>query len=172
MRVILLVVAIAFVMNGCLADRIKQRLYYLKTKDKYTMQKKAKASQKAKVVSSFNREEKSRVYKATVPARSVYKPSKVKRQEVEVEEIPINTKEVTKKSSVSQVKKSTPKKKRKSTASKKEKTAHKKRKTHSKKVKVIKEPYSLESDKQDPELLGPQTTLNANPLLEDGKDKI
>jgi len=105
---------VAFVMNGCLVDRIKQRMY-------------ARELMKQRQLKEVKTFEKPRLYKPS--------PSPLK-EESEIK--------VTKKAK--NVKKKIKRKKKKSAPKK-----------------VI-EPYSIEKDEADPELLGPQTTLKSNPL--------
>jgi len=121
---------IAFLLNGCIIDRIKKRLYVQRqiAKQKQETKKNNKLGQK-------------------VTSKKVYKPSKVS--------APIYTepKQETKKQRVYS----------------KSKRTVKKRKYVKKKVIIKPEPYSIEKNEADPELLGPQTTLKSNPLSKNEK---
>jgi hypothetical protein len=115
---------IAFLMNGCLVDRIKQRMYAKEVMKKQQL-KEVKTFQKPKLYTP-----------SPSPLTATQQPAK----------------KVVKKSNKSI-------KHKKSSA--KKTTTH----THKKRVKkAVIEPYSIEKDESDPELLGPQTTLKSNPL--------
>lgn len=129
LKIILSVTLISFIMNGCIIDRIKQRVYH-KSKKNIDVNKKSK---------------------------KIYKPTK---SELKVEEKFIENKPVVKTRS-EKVKKSV-----KSNHSSSKKVAKKSKVKHIKKktTKIKPEPYSIEKDETDPELLGPQSTLDSNPL--------
>ena len=127
------VILISLLLNGCILDRIKQRIYAKKQIEK----------QEQVIKQRENRASES---------KKVYKPSKVtdpiyaESNKVEVKPIKKNK----------QVKSS----------------AHRIKKKHiRKKVKLKPEPYSIGKDEQDPELLGPQTTMDSNPLTNNSKIK-
>jgi len=143
------IIAISFIFNGCLAvDRIKQRLFPEKR------HKVARQVSSNKQVSSNQTEKVQPVKKEAVEVKKTYTPSKP---------------------TAAIYTESEPKKIKKVKSSNK---PHKKRKAHKKKVHKIKpEPYSIGKNEEDPELLGPQTTIESNPLTknskkEDKKSKI
>ena len=126
----ILLILIAFLMNGCLADRIKQRIYARELKKrqlKYIPQKSVKNSQ-------IN---KPKLYTPSPAPKKLYQDKKEYKS--------------------SYKKKIVTKKKIKSRVSKKKVTKKRVKK-------IIAEPYSIEKNEADPELLGPQTTLESNPL--------
>jgi len=122
---------IAFLLNGCIVDRIKKRIFVQRqiAKQKQEAEKNNKLRQKAIT-------EKNKVYKPSKPSVPLY----TEENNVKVQ---------------SKVKKS---------VHKKHKKIVKKHKYAKKKVTIKPEPYSIEKNEGDPELLGPQTTLKANPL--------
>lgn len=154
-RVILLMLIVGFFLNGCLADKIKQRMYYLKMKGKIAQQQKKRVVKSQKVSPDGTRRVVTRSHKKlyTPSSSELIKPIS------DVEEItPVTM----------QHRKVVKKRKKTTTVKTKEKVVRKSR-SHKKTKKVVKksyEPYSIEDEKKDPELLGPQTTLEANPLLE------
>ncbi len=133
---------VAFLMNGCVIDRIKQRLYMKQQHKKIDVKKEDKKQE-------------------------LYKPSKspllVEEMILPIEEAPDN--KPVSNSSVKKVK----------VAKKSSKREVAKRKVHSVK-KQNPEPYSIEKNENDPELLGPQTTMESNPLtkvnIDESKKKI
>ena len=140
------IIFISFVLNGCILDRIKQRLYAKKQIEKQEQAIKQRESKKATIgqrVPETNR---------------VYKPSKATAP-IYTEENKVEVKPVTKY------------KKAKSSVKTTKKKYSKKRKHKRKKVILKPEPYSIGKDEQDPELLGPQTTLDSNPLTKNSKVK-
>lgn len=153
-RVLGLLVLTGIIMNGCLADRIKQRIYMKK------MQQERVAHQIQK--------NKKRDLKATQSSQTVENfdahPKDVKAEEVVVEK----QKRV---QSYSKPKYKTKREQKKAPTlstgenSKSNKRVTKKNKKRKTKVKkMVREPYSIGNHKTDPELLGPQTTLKTNPL--------
>ena len=171
-RVIVLIVGISFLLNGCLADKIRERVYYLKMRDSKHKQAKSKTRigklhKEAKVQEEVIQK---RFAKSnTIRKKPLYMPSKAEpiEQTEEVEIVPLEEKKITRKKVT-----------KKKIVIKEHKEYTKKRVKHKKTVKkVVKkteqklEPYSIESDENDPELLGPQTTLESNPLKKD-IDKI
>ncbi|HGZ70450.1 MAG TPA: hypothetical protein ENL00_03295 [Nitratifractor sp.] len=157
-RVILLLLIVGFFMNGCLADRIKQRMYYLQMKDKIAKQKNRNRLKTRREFTAGSKVKHDATYKKE---KKLYQPSQ--RETIkpipDVEEISLGSHKSRK-----VVKKKKKKNVRKAKVSRKSKKSKKP-------VKKTYEPYSIEDEKKDPELLGPQTTLESNPLLED-KDKI
>ena len=114
----------ALMLNGCLIDRIRQRLYYKQhTKKVQQYHKKTTIRKKVYVAQK-------RVYKPSKPTAPIYKE---------------------------------PKKRVKIVRKKVKKRRHYTKKIHKKHI-LVKEPYSISSNEADPELLGPQTTLESNPL--------
>lgn len=130
------IVALSFGLNGCILDRIKQRLH-------------PKSHKSKKIVSNNNISQNIQQKQTVLPVEKQYTPSKP-------------TAPIYKNSE------------KKSVESKKE-TKHKKIvkkkiiKKHHKPKKIAPEPYSIEKNEQDPELLGPQTTLHSNPLTKKTK---
>jgi len=153
--IISLTVIFAFLMNGCLIDRIKQRRMLAEQMEKNRQSKLIKRSSKLGV-----RAKRTTLYKPSsnnveVPPTLtqnrqplLYTPSSI-----EDNNFKTKTKKYTKKSSINKTKK----------VQKKRKKVNKNRK---KVKKVTHEPYSIEKNEADPELLGPQTTLKENPLEE------
>ena len=137
------IIFISFLLNGCILDRIKQRIYAQKQ-----IEKQEKSIKK--------RESKASLGQRATDLKKVYKPSKA------TEPIYVEQNEL-------EVKAEDKHKKTKSTLST-EKTIKKKYKR--KKVKLKPEPYSIGKDEQDPELLGPQTTLDSNPLTKNSKVQV
>ncbi len=135
-KIILSVALISVVMNGCLIDRIKQKVYHKSLKNR-----------------DINRRSK-KLYKPT--------PSTLK-----VEEKFIENKTI----APSRREKSKISKKSKNSVDKSSKKVAKKSKTKHIKKKIKPEPYSIEKDETDPELLGPQSTLDSNPLKR-SKEKV
>ena len=175
-KAILLVTLIAFLMNGCLADRLKQRIYYLKMRDKNGKIYTKKVVKRVRVETTKSKKASSvkRFYAPKRVKKELYMPSVINTTQVvsEVEEVPLESSPVIDTKSYSTSKKRTVhkvKKKVKKKTKKKRRKVIKKVKKHVKK-KIV-EPYSLESETSDPELLGPQTTIDANPLSEK-KNKI
>jgi hypothetical protein len=161
-RVILLLIIVGFFMNGCLADRIKQRMYYLKMKDKIAQQHKNRAIKSQKLTRSSVENKENDIVNRN--QKKLYEPSapEVIQPISDVEEVTL----------VSEQKKQVVKKKKKAISKSNGVRKNKKvKKSKKKEKKKSYEPYSIEDDKKDPELLGPQTTLESNPLLEQ-KDKI
>ena len=143
-KIIFLIASISLVMNGCVVDRIKQRVYAKKLKEYKLQQQKrlsAKDLKNIKVIETIERKPK-----------VLYTPFKP------VVEEPVRYKKVSTNNMKSHKKVSTNSKK-----------SHKKT-SHIVK-KEYKEPYSIEQNENDPELLGPQTTLKSNPLFK-AKGKI
>ena len=134
------IITVSFFLNGCLADRIKQRLFP------------EKKQQVARQVNDGNKTEKVQpVKRKAVEPKKTYTPSKPT--------APIYTEPKPK--VINKVKSSN--------KSYKKKKSHKK-KVYKKKVHKIKpEPYSIGKDEADPELLGPQTTIESNPLTKNSK---
>ncbi len=132
-KIILSVALISVVMNGCLIDKIKQKIYHKSQKDR-----------------DINRKSK-KLYKPT--------PSTLKVEEkfIENKTIAPSRREKSKKS--------------KNSVYKSSKKVLKKSKTKHIKKKIKPEPYSIEKDETDPELLGPQSTLDSNPLKK-SKEKV
>ncbi len=143
-RVILIIVSITFMLNGCLIDRIKQRLAYKQSIQKRAAEKKEVPAKKTKVVK----------YEPSKPTEPIYKnPEKI---------------EVTPAAQPAAKPAVIPAKKKKPTVKKTKKKHYTVRK---KKPRTLKpEPYSISSNEQDPELLGPQTTLKSNPLSQTDKN--
>ncbi len=111
---------VAFVMNGCLVDRIKQRMQ-------------ARELMKQRQLKEVETFEKPKLYKPSPsPLKEESRTTVVKKKSKKIKKIKKRVKTKVKK------KKHTPKK--------------------------VVEPYSIEKDEADPELLGPQTTLKSNPL--------
>lgn len=152
-RVVLLLLIVGFFMNGCLADRIKQRMYYLQMKDKIAKQKNRNRL-KTKTRREFTAESQVKHGSAYKKEKTLYQPS----QRETIKPIP-DVEEISLESHKSRkvVKKKRKKNVQNAKVSRKSK----------KPVKKTYEPYSIEDEKKDPELLGPQTTLESNPLLED-----
>ena len=121
---ILTLLIVAFLMNGCLVDRIKQRMYARELMKKQQLQE----------VETFK---KPKLYSPS--------PSPLTATQQPVKKVVKTT------TKTLPTKKST---KRKITKQKKKKRVKK----------PVVEPYSIEKDEADPELLGPQTTLKSNPL--------
>ncbi len=144
---ILIILISSFILNGCLADRIKQRLY-AREYAKHTMIKHHNKKYKnIKVEESFSYAPKEEyIISAPTTTRS-YTPTVVTKE-----------KRVVKKYKKKKVIKKRIKKKR---------VAKKRIKKYKKIKKKIshEEPFSIKKDEADPELLGPQTTLKANPLV-------
>ena len=134
------VILISFLLNGCILDRIKQRIY-------------AKKQIKKQEQVIKQRERRASLGQRASDSKKVYKPSKA------TEPIYAEPNEV-------EVKPEVKYNKAKSSVSTK-KTNKKKYKR--KKVKLKPEPYSIGKDEQDPELLGPQTTMDSNPLTKNSK---
>ena len=147
------IILISFALNGCILDRIKQRMFAKKQIEKQEQAIEKKNSKaKATVQQSARRSDakSKKVYKPSKPTAPIYsKPEEVK-VEPKVEHTYKKTKTVTKK--------------RVKTVKKKHIKHAKHQKHVRKKVKIKPEPYSIEKDEQDPELLGPQTTMDSNPL--------
>ena len=140
LSIISITILVAFLMNGCLVNRIKQRIMA------QNMQKQAEQNGTVAVVNDFNE---TKLYQPSSANPALY------------EDVKKNKKRKTTKKK----KKYTKKKKRVKTTKKKKKY------TKSKKVKKIApEPYSIEKNEEDPELLGPQTTLKSNPLSKNSKE--
>ena len=139
------IIFISFVLNGCILDRIKQRLYAKKQIEK-----------QEEVIKQ--RESKATTVQKATEVKKVYKPSKATAP-IYAEENKVEVKPVTKY------------KKAKSSVKTTKKKYSKKRKHKRKKVALKPEPYSIGKDEQDPELLGPQTTLDSNPLTKNSKVK-
>jgi len=131
------IILISFVLNGCILDRIKQRVYAKKQ-----IQKQEQAIKRREATTADKK-----VYTPSKPTATIYKEEK---------ELSVKHHKVKKASS-----------KVKTTKKKYSKKRHYVRK----KVKLKPEPYSIEKDEQDPELLGPQTTLDSNPLTNNSKAK-
>ena len=142
---ILIILISSFILNGCLADRIKQRLY-VREYAKHTMIKHHNKKYKnIKVEESFiDAPKEEYIISAPTPTRS-YTP-------VVVEEKKIVKKRVKKRVIKKHKKKRVAKKRIKKYKKIKKKISHE-------------EPFSIKKDEADPELLGPQTTLKANPLV-------
>ena len=119
---------LSFLMNGCLVNRIKKRVY----------QNERQQLQENNVTEVVE----------TIQEPVLYTPTPAQ----PITENKIRT--IKKKKKVKKVKKK-PKKR-----VKKSKKRVKKRRAH----KIVPEPYSIEKNEADPELLGPQTTLDSNPL--------
>ena len=151
-KVVTVLVGIGFLMNGCLLDKIRQRVNYLQMRNSNDKQR----------LSASEREELRQ--SGETKKRDLYMPSKAEPIE-EIEEVEEVALEKPKKSKP-KIKKS---KSRVKSKSSKPKAKHKRREV--KKIKPKLEPYSIESEQGDPELLGPQTTLESNPLKKTG-DKI
>ena len=176
-RLIVLAIGIGFVLNGCLVDKIKERIYYSKMKDgRY---KRVKVKNKIGKLDRTSREKTSiRKKKILVQEKTLkkplYMPSNVEVASVDKEEIEVVPLE-RKRSIVTKVVEKKKVLKHSSIAAKKvdeeKRVVKKKVKKVSKKVEEKVEPYSISSDQHDPELLGPQTTLEENPLKK-SEDKI
>ena len=172
-RLLVFLIGLGFLLNGCLVDRIKERVYYLKMRDGTYVKVKRKVKigklhkKKVKVY------KKSREESLELEKKPLYMPSKPELVDSveEVEVIPLKKPISYEKKVVKRVKKSSSKvvkSKKKGSKIKKYKKVTKK-----KVVKKIKhEPYSIGSDESDPELLGPQTTLDENPLKKAADKKI
>ena len=159
------IILISFALNGCIIDRIKQRMFAKKQIEK---QEQAIEKKNRKVTQRETVPRKSATRQNASKSKKVYKPSKVtapiysKPEEVKVEPVV----EHRYKKTAHTVKTSTKSVKKKYTKKKK----HISNKKHvAKKVKIKPEPYSIEKDEQDPELLGPQTTMDSNPLTHNTK---
>ena len=135
------IIFISFVLNGCILDRIKQRMYAKKQIEK---QEQVIAQRESKTTTKQSLYESKKVYKPSKVTAPIYSDS--------------NDVEVKHKKSNSSVKKN-------------KKKYSKKRRHIRKKVKLKPEPYSIGKDEQDPELLGPQTTMDSNPLTNNTKTK-
>ena len=140
------IIFISFVLNGCILDRIKQRIYAKKQIQK-----------QEQIINQ--RESKATTLKKATEAKKVYKPSKAT-DPIYAEENKIEVKQPT-----------TKYKKDKSSMNTIKNKYSKKIKHTRKKVALKPEPYSIGKDEQDPELLGPQTTLDSNPLTKNSKVK-
>ena len=151
-KILLLTVIVSIAMNGCVVDRIKQRVYAKKLKE-YNLHKKQTLAVKQRKVTTTNDVKVVETITKEQP-KVLYTPSK---PNLKVD----NYKKVTKKikSKIKSKVESKEKKVVKKSASKRVKRVHKKV------AKVYKEPYSIEKHESDPELLGPQTTLDSNPLV-------
>jgi len=158
--------ASSFILNGCLVDKIKARVY------SYKNPKKSKTISGIVEQKSFIRTQPKRI---TSTVSQQVAPKVTTRQKVvkEVATVVVSEKEATTVSvAAKEVKKveqkSVTKKVAKKVKVKKSKHVTKKvtkrKKVIKRKVKQKSEPYSIEKNENDPELLGPQTTLDSNPL--------
>ncbi len=139
------IILISFVLNGCILDRIKQRIYAKKQIEK---QEQAIKRRESKSSLREKASESKKVYKPSAATAPIYTDS----NEVEV--------------------KHESKHKKSNLSIKKAKKKYSKKREHiNKKVKLKPEPYSIGKDEQDPELLGPQTTISSNPLTKNSKVK-
>lgn len=139
------IIFISFILNGCILDRIKQRIYAKKQIEKQEQTIK-------------QRESRASLGQRASELKKVYKPSKATEPiYTEQNELEVKPEVNYKKSKASVSTKST------------KKTVKKKYKR--KKVKLKSEPYSIGKDEQDPELLGPQTTIDSNPLTKNSNIK-
>ncbi len=143
--IITVTLILAFTLNGCIVDRINARLKaknnaFAQNQQTVTYQESGSKNLGVTVVEEVPQDE--RFYRRV---KRVYQPTPAKRY--------IHKKKIIKK---------TIHKKRVVVKKKKYIKKHKRVKTKVKKV--YKEPYSIEKNEADPELLGPQTTLKSNPL--------
>ena len=189
LKIVISLIGLSFLFNGCLATKIKQRIYYLQNRDKVTYSHSTKKighlyKKSSKKVSSHHIKRKKTFtshvdskqdYKLP-PQKELYVPSKValvkSTPEVEVVTTIENPKIETYETKHFATKSNSHKKKIQSQKKKKHVAKkHVTHKIHKRKEKIVDktEPYSIESDKGDPELLGPQTTLDSNPLKKEGK---
>ena len=141
------IIFITFTLNGCILDRMKQRMYAKKQIEK---QEQVIAKREGTTRQSASSEKK--VYTPSKATAPIYKEEKV-----------ISAKPAVKHKRVKKVS---------SKVKATKKKYSKKRKHIRKKVKLKPEPYSIGKDEQDPELLGPQTTLDSNPLTNNTKSKV
>ena len=162
---LLTVFLVSILLNGCIVDRIKQRLAVekqLETQTQTASVKNQNLGTEASTVKQTYVEAKRKVktYKPSKPTAPIY----ANPQQTEVKTA--KPKAVVKhKAVVKKVKK----KSSKVSKSKVVKKVKHKRKHRVKKV--VPEPYSIKKNESDPELLGPQTTLDSNPLSENKVEK-
>ena len=133
------IILISFVLNGCILDRIKQRIY---AKKQIERQEQSIKKRESRATAKQRLSESKKVYKPSPATAPIYTDSNEAKN---------------KKTKVSSVKR--------------KKKYSKKRKHISKKIKLKPEPYSIEKNERDPELLGPQTTISSNPLTNNSKIK-
>jgi len=135
-----IIILISFFLNGCIIDRLKQRIYAKNQIEKQKQIIKHRESKTTKIGSKASKIKKSyEPSKATAPIYA--EPDKIEVKPIE--------------------------KNQKSNISRKKRYA----KHIKNKVKLKLEPYSIEDSEQDPELLGPQTTISSNPLTNNSKNK-
>jgi len=141
---------ISILLNGCIIDRIKQRLAV----EKQLKEQKKTISKTNKNLGTEINTKKVQTYTPSKPTAPIY----AKPQQVEVK--------------IDKHKSTAKREKNKIVNTKKSKVAKKvkhKRKQIAKKI--APEPYSIKKNESDPELLGPQTTLDSNPLSENKVEK-
>ncbi len=150
-----LIIITALTMNGCLLDRIKQR--QLIQRQLKEQQQHIKSNSKSNLGTRSRR--------ASVSLNQQILPTQYAKQEPVLYTPSASNLAIEKDNYIEKRKITTNKKYKKKTT---KITKYKKRSTkHKKRVaKVTQEPYSIEKNEADPELLGPQTTLESNPLTE------
>ena len=162
---LLTVFLVSILLNGCIVDRIKQRLAVEKQLETQTQTASVKNQNLGTEASTAKgtyvvAKRKVKTYKPSKPTAPIY----ANPQQTEVKTA--KPKAVVKhKAVVKKVKK----KSSKVSKSKVVKKVKHKRKHRVKKV--VPEPYSIKKNESDPELLGPQTTLDSNPLSENKVEK-
>jgi len=182
MRLVILVTITAFsiLLNGCVLDKlfhkntpkqvVNNHYYEVATTDYENTQEVVKKPKKV-----AKKEVKVKKVAAAKPKeiKSIKKYSKkskiTTKKRVKVAKKKITKTKTTKKSKRYYSKKNQKSKKtkytKKSTKAKKYKYTKKSKKYRKKRIKILAyEPYSVEKNEGDPELLGPQTTFNKNPL--------
>jgi len=173
-RIIALTIGIGLLMNGCLADKLRARIYYLKMRDgsyKKVKRKKQEAESSLKVNHTKTIEKKRVLQAPMVVKKPLYTPSPAEplvMNDDEVEVVAVDKSRSSYEHNLKQRKKHTTQSAHRTKKKRDEK--RKKKRVHKKKTKKSLEPYSIESDQSDPELLGPQTTLESNPLKKESNN--
>jgi len=167
---LLTVFLVSILLNGCIVDRIKQRLAVEKQLETQT--------QTASVKNQNLGTEASTVKQTYVVAKKVVAKRKVKTYKPSKPTAPIYANpqqtevKTAKPKAVVKHKAVVKKVKKKSSKVSKSKVVKKvKHKRKHRVKKVVPEPYSIKKNESDPELLGPQTTLDSNPLSENKVEK-
>ena len=153
---LILIILSAFIFSGCIFDKLKKKEYsYVHSKTMYvntnSVSYKNYNKPRSTEVKKNSKIKKKKIIKKRKYIKKVIKKTTIKKDK---------KRKIVKKKSTSRKQKVIKKSKKKHLYRKN--NNHKK--TYKKRVKKYFEPYSLEKNELDPELLGPQTTIKKNPL--------